>query len=142
MPLSDDLSATPTSLSPELIGDWNRVIRGILSHAASTGPDLNRVLATCPDFALGQAIRGISCLLLGRAEMVEIARQAYAAALTGELGALQAPGKTTFLPYLGGERTPVNSASIRGAFTGLEHVTDRAAGTRAVLEGDRGLLDV
>jgi tetratricopeptide (TPR) repeat protein len=83
MPLSDDLSGTPTSLSSELIGDWNRVIRGILSHAASTGPDLNRVLAACPDFALGQAIRGISCLLLGRAEMVEIARQAYAAALTG-----------------------------------------------------------
>ncbi len=60
---------------------------------------------------------------------------ADAAALTGELGALQAPSKTTFLPYLGGERTPLNSAAIRGAFTGLEHATDRAAGTRAVLEG-------
>jgi xylulokinase len=60
---------------------------------------------------------------------------ADAATLTGELGALQAPGKTTFLPYLGGERTPLNSASVRGAFTGLEHATDRAAGTRAVLEG-------
>jgi len=58
-----------------------------------------------------------------------------AAKLTGELGTLQAPGKTTFLPYLGGERTPLNSATIRGAFTGLEHATDRAAGTRAVLEG-------
>jgi xylulokinase len=58
-----------------------------------------------------------------------------AATLTGELGALQAPGKTVFLPYLGGERTPLNSASVRGAFTGLEHATDRAAGTRAVLEG-------
>lgn len=58
-----------------------------------------------------------------------------AAALTGELGALQAPGKTTFLPYLGGERTPLNSAAIRGAFTSLEHITDRQAGTRAVLEG-------
>jgi xylulokinase len=58
-----------------------------------------------------------------------------AAVLTGELGALQAPGKTTFLPYLGGERTPLNSAAIRGAFTGLEHITDRQAGTRAVLEG-------
>ncbi len=58
-----------------------------------------------------------------------------AATLTGELGALQAPAKTTFLPYLGGERTPLNSAAIRGAFTGLEHATDRAAGTRAVLEG-------
>ncbi len=57
------------------------------------------------------------------------------AKLTGELGALQAPGKTQFLPYLGGERTPLNSASVRGAFVGLEHATDRQAGTRAVLEG-------
>ena len=60
---------------------------------------------------------------------------ADAAVLTGELGPLQAPGKTVFLPYLGGERTPLNSASVRGAFTGLEHATDRAAATRAVLEG-------
>lgn len=83
MPLSDDLSGIPTSLPAHLIADWNRVILGILSHAASTGPDLNRVLAAAPDFALGQAIRGVSCLLLGRAEIVEIARQAYAAALSG-----------------------------------------------------------
>jgi tetratricopeptide (TPR) repeat protein len=83
MPLSDDLSGIPTTLPAPLIGDWNRVILGILSHAASTGPDLNSVLAAAPDFALGQAIRGVSCLLLGRAEMVEIARQAYAAALAG-----------------------------------------------------------
>jgi len=81
MPLSDDLSAIPTSLSSDRIGDWNRVIRGILSHAASTGPDLNLVLASAPDFALGQAVRGLSCLLLGRAEMMAVARQAYAAAL-------------------------------------------------------------
>lgn len=58
-----------------------------------------------------------------------------AAALTGELAGVQAPGKTLFLPYLGGERTPLNDAAIRGAFFGLEHATDRAAGTRAVLEG-------
>ncbi|MCA3442514.1 MAG: xylulokinase [Rhodobacter sp.] len=58
-----------------------------------------------------------------------------AAGLTGRLGGLQAPGKTVFLPYLGGERTPLNSAAIRGAFLGLDHGTDRAAGTRAVLEG-------
>ena len=58
-----------------------------------------------------------------------------AAALTSGLGNLKAPGKTQFLPYLGGERTPLNSASVRGAFVGLEHATDRAAATRAVLEG-------
>jgi xylulokinase len=58
-----------------------------------------------------------------------------AAALTGALGQLEAPGRTLFLPYLGGERTPLNDAAIRGAFIGLDHATDRAAATRAVLEG-------
>ena len=58
-----------------------------------------------------------------------------AASLTADLGALQAPSKALFLPYLGGERTPLNSATVRGGFLGLEHVTDRDTGTRAVLEG-------
>jgi tetratricopeptide (TPR) repeat protein len=83
MPMSDDLCGLSTSLPGDQIGAWNRVIRGILSHAASTGPDLARVLDAQPDFALGQAVRGLSCLLLGRAEMVAVAREAYAAALSG-----------------------------------------------------------
>ncbi|PIL21419.1 xylulokinase [Puniceibacterium antarcticum] len=56
-------------------------------------------------------------------------------ALTGALGDLQAPGRTLFLPYLGGERTPHNNAAIRGAFLHLDHSNDTAALTRAVLEG-------
>ena len=56
-------------------------------------------------------------------------------ALTGGLGALQAPGKTLFLPYLGGERTPHNDAAVRGHFLNLDHGSDREALTRAVLEG-------
>lgn len=55
--------------------------------------------------------------------------------LTADLGDLKAPGKTIFLPYLGGERTPINSATARGAFLGIEHASDQAALTRAVLEG-------
>lgn len=58
-----------------------------------------------------------------------------AAALTQDLGPLQAPGRALFLPYLGGERTPLNSGSVRAGFLGLEHATDREAATRAVLEG-------
>lgn len=58
-----------------------------------------------------------------------------AAALTGDLGPLQAPERTLFLPYLGGERTPHNNADIRGAFLHLDHSTDQSAMTRAVLEG-------
>ncbi len=55
--------------------------------------------------------------------------------LTGGLGDLEAPGKTLFLPHLGGERTPLNDADIRGAFIGLEHATGRREATRAVIEG-------
>ncbi|TDL81350.1 xylulokinase [Palleronia sediminis] len=57
------------------------------------------------------------------------------AALTAGLDELRAPGRPVFLPYLGGERTPLNSATARGAFLGLDHATDRAAATRAVIEG-------
>ena len=60
---------------------------------------------------------------------------ARAAELTGGLGPLQAPGEVTFLPYLSGERTPHNDATARARFEGLSASTDRAALTRAVLEG-------
>jgi len=60
---------------------------------------------------------------------------ATATELTKGLEHLQAPGRPLFLPYLGGERTPHNDATIRAGFFGLEHATDRDAGTRAILEG-------
>lgn len=55
--------------------------------------------------------------------------------MTAELGPLQAPGRARFLPYLGGERTPLANAAVRGGLLGLEHATDKKAVTRAVLEG-------
>jgi xylulokinase len=56
--------------------------------------------------------------------------------LTEALGdTLMPPGPVTFLPYLSGERTPHNDAAIRGVFVGLAHESDRAALTRAVMEG-------
>ena len=59
-----------------------------------------------------------------------------AAALTTELGdTLKAPSSVTFLPYLSGERTPLNDATIRGAFIGLGHESSRPVLTQAVLEG-------
>ena len=55
--------------------------------------------------------------------------------MTAELGPLQAPSNTLFLPYLGGERTPHNDSVIRASFLNLDHGTDRHALTRAVIEG-------
>jgi xylulokinase len=58
------------------------------------------------------------------------------AELTSALGErLAAPGRVTFLPYLGGERTPHNDATVRGAFVGLAHESDRRALAQAVVEG-------
>jgi len=45
------------------------------------------------------------------------------------------PSSLTFLPYLSGERTPHNDATIRGAFIGLDVAMDRGDLTRAVMEG-------
>ncbi len=56
--------------------------------------------------------------------------------LTQALGQeLRGPAKLRFLPYLSGERTPLNDADIRGGFTGIETTTSRDDMTRAVLEG-------
>lgn len=45
------------------------------------------------------------------------------------------PGAEIFLPYLSGERTPHNSATARGSFVGLSHLTDPARLAQAVMEG-------
>ncbi len=58
------------------------------------------------------------------------------AALTAALGPrVSGPGTIRFLPYLSGERTPHNDADVRGAFIGLDIVSEREDMTRAVLEG-------
>ncbi|MEP3279606.1 MAG: xylulokinase [Stappiaceae bacterium] len=58
-----------------------------------------------------------------------------AAKLTADLGPVSGPAPLMFLPYLSGERTPHNDVSIRGAFAGIDHGTDRHAMTHAVLDG-------
>lgn len=58
-----------------------------------------------------------------------------AAELTTDLGEVTAPQRTLFLPYLGGERTPINDPRMRGQFLHLDHATDAKAAARAVMQG-------
>ncbi|MEM6666398.1 MAG: xylulokinase [Pseudomonadota bacterium] len=59
-----------------------------------------------------------------------------AADLTGQLtGRIDGPGRLTFLPYLSGERTPINDAGARGSFVGLDRSASVEDLTQAVLEG-------
>lgn len=55
--------------------------------------------------------------------------------LLAGLGPVAAPGAVRFLPYLSGERTPLNDTAIRARFTGLSASTGRDDMTRAVMEG-------
>ena len=56
--------------------------------------------------------------------------------LDAELPAsVNGPANVKFLPYLSGERTPHNDATIRGAFMGLAHETKRTELTQATMEG-------
>jgi len=58
------------------------------------------------------------------------------AELTAPLeGSVPEPTEVLFLPYLGGERTPINDGGARGAFAGLGHASDVTTLTRAVLQG-------
>ena len=45
------------------------------------------------------------------------------------------PGSLLFLPYLSGERTPLDDAHARGVMFGLSETTSRADVARAVMEG-------
>ncbi|WP_138471670.1 xylulokinase [Poseidonocella sp. HB161398] len=57
------------------------------------------------------------------------------AELLSGLGALEAPGKVRFAPYLSGERTPHNDSVIRAGFTGLDIADGPQDLARAVIEG-------
>ncbi|UIJ71375.1 xylulokinase [Aurantimonas sp. HBX-1] len=79
---------------------------------------------------------GVTLSAAGSVEWLSQLLKEEPAALTGALGEdLGEPGRLVFLPYLSGERTPHNDADIRGVFAGLDAGSDRAAMTRAVLEG-------
>lgn len=96
--LTYDLSGIQTSLPREHIAAWNEIVRGILAHTASVGPNLQKLLIAVPDFALGQAVRGFACLLLARSEMNVIAGEAHAAALKAANGT---PREIEFVTSLG-----------------------------------------
>lgn len=81
MGMPTDLSGCETSLScASAVGHWNGTVHGFLSHSAATPTALAATLEAAPDFAQAHAARGLFCLLLGRAELEDAARDALRAA--------------------------------------------------------------
>jgi tetratricopeptide (TPR) repeat protein len=66
-----DISSCDVSLtSNDALTSWNGVILGVLSHGQTTGDHLTKLIELAPDFALGHAMKGLACLMLGRREMI------------------------------------------------------------------------
>ncbi len=65
-----------TTERADLAAPWNAMIRAFLTHSAETPVHLTTVLAIDPGFALAHVARGVFSLLLGRRELVAVARSA------------------------------------------------------------------
>lgn len=76
-----DFCGLPVSLPDgPAVAAWDATVRAFLAHGAATPDHLAETLRLAPDFALAQAARGLFCLILGRSELVETARNALAGA--------------------------------------------------------------
>ncbi|MFN3643681.1 MAG: tetratricopeptide repeat protein [Gemmobacter sp.] len=76
-----DVFGQPLRAADRQTGEaWDAMALAFLAHGSATPTHLATVLARDPGLALAQAVRGLFCLLLGRREMVQTAREAQAAA--------------------------------------------------------------
>lgn len=72
-----DISTCSVSLTDrDALADWNGTTLGVLSHAQTTGDHLTSLLKRAPDFAMGHAMKGLACLMLGRSELIPVAQAA------------------------------------------------------------------
>ena len=78
----DIFGQTTTLASGPALDSWNKTQLAFLAHGAATPQHLGDALAADPEFALGQAVKGIFYVLLGRRELLETAREAHVAAVT------------------------------------------------------------
>ena len=76
-----DLFGNQVSLaSSGSVESWNAMQLAFLAHGSATPTHLGAVLEAEPGFAMAQALKGLFCLMLGRSEMTQAARDANATA--------------------------------------------------------------
>ncbi|MBT0958355.1 tetratricopeptide repeat protein [Alphaproteobacteria bacterium KMM 3653] len=75
--MRDDICGCTISLTDDdALNSWNAVVLGILSHGQAAGDHLANLLDRAPGFAMGHAMKGLACLMLGRREVVAAAHDA------------------------------------------------------------------
>ena len=85
--MNSDICFAPVSLkSSATLAIWNDMVRAFLAHGTATPTHLGAVLNAEPDFAMGHAARGLFSLMMGRAELWQVAEDARAAAHRARAG--------------------------------------------------------
>ncbi len=75
--MKTDICNAPVTLEHATsVDNWNDMIRAFLAHGSATPQHLGAVLEAEPDFAMGHATRGLFSLMMGRAEMWQVAEEA------------------------------------------------------------------
>lgn len=78
--LMDSFGQNVMVLNSEVRDEWNGAVMAVMAHSATTSAHVARMIEMDPQFALGQALKGMACLLMGRSEMHAPARDALNAA--------------------------------------------------------------
>ncbi len=78
--MQDIFGQTTTLTAGPALESWNQTQLAFLSHGAATPGHLGDTLSAAPDFALGQAVKGMFYVLLGRKELLQTASDALASA--------------------------------------------------------------
>lgn len=69
--------------APKVATAWNETVLAFLAHGRETPIHLAQALEADPHFAMGHASRGLFCLLLGRPELLQTARESLVLARRG-----------------------------------------------------------
>ncbi|MCX7558988.1 tetratricopeptide repeat protein [Sulfitobacter sp. F26204] len=119
--MKHDICNAPVSLDePASLENWNSMVRAFLAHKPSTPQHLAAVLEAEPGFVMGLAARGLFSLMMGRAEMWQIAQDAQSAAHIAAAQQAISPRETLWLNALDAWLAD----SLTAAVAALEQVLD------------------
>ena len=119
--MTRDICNAPLSLkTPAALVDWNDMVRAFLAHGTATPQHLGAVLTAEPDFAMGYAAKGLFSLMMGRAEMWQVAEDARTAAHSARAAGPITQREEWWIIAL--DRWLADSPT--GAVAAMEHVLD------------------
>lgn len=81
--LADQFGQMTTLNRADALAAWDETTMAFLAHSAATPTHLGRALELVPSFALGHAVKGLFYVLLGRRELLAVAKDALSDAQRG-----------------------------------------------------------